>query len=47
MLVDLEWLPPAPVDFRDRLQALRAELNGILRPHFYERLIGLRIDGSQ
>ena len=41
MLVDLEWLPPAPDDFRDRLRALRGELAGDIRPNFYERLVSL------
>src|SRR5271169_5251767 len=41
MLVDLEWLPRAPHDFRGRLRALHAELTGDLRPDFYERLVSL------
>ena len=41
MLVDLEWLPPAPRDFRDRLRGLQAELAGDVRPNFYERLVSL------
>ena len=41
MLVDLEWLPPAPHDFRDRLRALQGELAGDIQPNFYERLVSL------
>jgi FkbH-like protein len=41
MLVDLEWLPPAPRDFRDRLRALQEELAGDTQPNFYERLVSL------
>ncbi len=41
MLVDLEWLPPAPPDFRDRLRALQGELAGDIQPNFYERLVSL------
>jgi FkbH-like protein len=41
MLVDLEWLPPAPHGFRDRLRALQGELAGGIQPNFYERLVSL------
>jgi len=41
MLDDLEWLPLAPRDFRDRLRALREELAGDIRPDFYERLVAV------
>src|SRR5271165_4343583 len=41
MLTDLEWLPPAPEDFRERLRSLQAELTGDLQPDFYGRLVGL------
>jgi FkbH-like protein len=41
MLVDLEWLPPAPDDFRDRLRGLQGELTRGLEPRFYERLVSL------
>ena len=41
MLADLEWLPPAPRDFRNRLQGLQAELAADVRPNFYERLVSL------
>ena len=41
MLVDLEWLPPPPHDFRDRLRALQGELAGDIQPNFYERLVSL------
>jgi hypothetical protein len=41
MLVDLEWLPPAPRDFRYRLRALQGELAGDIQPNFYGRLVSL------
>lgn len=41
MLVDLEWLPPAPREFRNRLRALQGELAGDIQPNFYERLVSL------
>ena len=41
MLVDLEWLPPAPCDFRERLRALQQELSDGVPRNFYERLVSL------
>lgn len=41
MLVDLEWLPPPPRDFRTRLRALQDEVAGGIGPNFYERLVSL------
>ena len=41
MLVDLEWLPPPPPDFRNRLRALHRELAEDIQPNFYERLASL------
>lgn len=41
MLVDLEWLPQPPRDFRQRVRALQEELAGEIQPKFYERLVGL------
>ncbi len=41
MLVDLEWLPRPPHDFRNRLRALQGELVGGIQPNFYERLVSL------
>ncbi len=41
MLIDLEWLPPAPHDFRDRLRTLKEELAETIQPNFYERLVSL------
>ena len=41
MLVDLEWLPRAPQDFRNYLRALQSELARDIQPNFYERLVSL------
>ena len=50
MLTDLEWLPAAPADFRDRLRALETELSASPGPDLQERVVALAtaaLDESQ
>jgi FkbH-like protein len=41
MLTNLDWLPPPPADFRERLGALRKRLGGPLPDDFHEQVVAL------